>query len=60
METLLSVPDLAGRLGKSVWAVRRRIREGAICAVNIGSDLKPEYRVRESELQRYLTERTAA
>ena len=39
--------------------VRKRIRKGEIKAVNVGHPNKPEYRISEAELTRYVTEHAA-
>jgi excisionase family DNA binding protein len=48
---LLTTAEVAERLKKSEQGVRRLIRMKRISAVNIGTELRPEYRVPEDALE---------
>jgi excisionase family DNA binding protein len=51
---LLSVKETASRLGVSQESVRRRIRDGSIPAVKLGSGPKAPFRIDEAELEAWL------
>ena len=55
----LTVEQFGARISMAPHAVRRRIRRGpdapgGIRAINIGSPSKPEYRIPETEVARYV------
>ncbi len=52
MDKIYKVDEVAERLGCHIETVRRKIRSGQIRAIKIGND----YRISESELDRYLKE----
>lgn len=59
----LTVEEFGARLNMAPHAVRRRIRRGpdapgGIRAINIGSPSKPEYRIPETEVTRYVRDNT--
>lgn len=51
----MTVAEFGVRMAMPEWMVRKRIRKGDIRAVNIGHANKPEYRISEAELTRYVT-----
>lgn len=60
MDTLLSVADVAARLGMSGWKVRRLIASGELPASNFGSAARPEYRVDPAAVERLIVARRVA
>lgn len=52
----MTVGEFAVRMAMPEHMVRKRIRKGQIRAVNIGHPNKPEYRISEDELTRYVSE----
>lgn len=55
----LTVAEFAARMSMEGHMVRRRIRNRQIRAVNIGHPNRPEYRIPETELARYVAEHAA-
>ena len=55
MQRLLSIAEVAERLGVSTKTVRRRISEGAIPAVKVGPAVNSPIRVSEAAVERWLT-----
>jgi excisionase family DNA binding protein len=53
---LLTVRQVAERLGLSLWSVYRRVEAGEIPAVRLGSTRKAPIRVSEAELEQWLFE----
>lgn len=53
----MTVAEFGARMAMPEHMVRKRIRKGEIRAVNIASATKPEYRISEAELDRYVAER---
>jgi excisionase family DNA binding protein len=54
----LTVEQVAERLGKSVYSVRREIQRGKLRAFNVGTGRVPRYRISREALRAY-EERTA-
>lgn len=52
----MRVAEYAARMDMDPRIVRRRIKDGQIKAVNIGTEAKPEYRISEAELARWVAE----
>jgi len=53
-EPLLTVGEVAGIMRVSNMTVYRLIKSGQLAAIRVGKN----YRIRQSDLDRYLTERT--
>ncbi len=53
-EPLLTVGEVAGMMRVSNMTVYRLIKSGQLAAVRVGKN----YRIRESDIDRYLTERS--
>ncbi len=53
---LLTTHQVARRLGLGEDSVRRKLREGVLPGLRLGSSNRSQYRVREDELQRWLDE----
>jgi excisionase family DNA binding protein len=53
-----TVKEVAEHLGVSDRTIRNWIVSGLLPATNIGSPARPHYRVAESDLDRFLAERT--
>lgn len=53
----MTVAEFGVRMAMPEHMVRKRIRKGEIRAVNISASTKPEYRISEAELARYVAER---
>jgi len=51
---MLTVDQVAARIGQSRWSVYRKIERGVIPAIRLG-DGRSALRVREVELERWLT-----
>lgn len=52
---LLSVPEVAARLGVDVQTVRRHIHTGELRAVRLGGSPKSHYRITPAALDAFLT-----
>jgi excisionase family DNA binding protein len=50
----MRVAEYAARMDMAPRIVRQRIKDGQIKAVNIGTEAKPEYRISEAELARWV------
>lgn len=55
-DTLLTVEDVARRLGVHIDSVRRWIRAGELVAIDLGG--AAGYRITPAELERFIAERT--
>jgi excisionase family DNA binding protein len=53
-DTLYPIKDAAGRLGISVWTLRRKVYDGGVVSVKIGTKLL----IPESEMDRIVREGT--
>lgn len=56
-EMMLTVDEIAERLRVNPYTVRRWLREGALHGIKMGD--RAGYRVRQSELNRFLNDREA-
>jgi hypothetical protein len=50
----MRVAEFAARMDMDPRIVRRRIKDGQIRALNIATEAKPEYRISEAELARWV------
>lgn len=57
---LMTVAEFGRRIGRSRVAAWRRVRDGEIEAINIGSALRPQLRISEAEYARYAERRLVA
>ena len=55
IDRLLTVPDVAGRLGLNPETVRRWLRSGRITGVRLGGD-KAGWRITERDLTKFILE----
>jgi excisionase family DNA binding protein len=53
---LLTVEDVAERLGQSKWTIYRKVASGELPAVRLGSSSRAPLRISERELQAWLFE----
>lgn len=53
-EHLLTIEETAARLRQSPATVRRKIREGELPAIRVGSGPRAPYRIDPVELERFL------
>jgi len=58
-DELLTVPEVAAHFKVTPEAVRRWLRQGRIKGIRLGGD-KTGWRIRESEVERFLAEREGA
>jgi excisionase family DNA binding protein len=56
-QKLLTVDQVAERLGQTKWSVYRKVHDGVIPAVRLGGG-RSALRVREGELEHWLSSRT--
>ena len=54
----MRVAEFAARMDMQQRTVRARIQGGDIRAINVGTDEKPEYRISEAELARWVASKT--
>lgn len=56
-EPMLTVKQVARRINVDEATVRRWIQAGTLRAVNVGGRLRPEYRIRPSDLDDFISNR---
>lgn len=56
-DRLLTIREVAVKLGVSVWTVQRMIRQGLLAFVDVGIATDTRARIPESEVRAFLTER---
>lgn len=59
-ERLLTIPEVAERLGTSPAYVYARIREGALPFVDLATNTRAKWRVRPADLAAFIDARTAS
>lgn len=57
-DTLLTVSEVAERLGVSIWTVRRLVRAGELPATDVGAGQAIVWRISESAVTRFVARRT--